>query len=169
MNDPTEPTQRDVLARRFGFDAWPTGRSGARIAGIDLGGFELPGYRAHRVVSAPPPPGALAAHESVWVDAARPASDDAILLVDVYESASPEEAREVLLGLLGDIESTSVERVEGTGDVAFSPGEGAVLFVRGNVAVRVMTGGPAVESVREPAQRVDALIRRQSEGGQDSP
>jgi hypothetical protein len=170
MNDPRSTSQRDVLASRFAFDTWPAVRDpAAHVSGFGFGELDLPGYRQHRVVDAPPPPGALAAHESVWVDVEKPTSDDAILLVDVYECESPEQAREVLLGLLGQIESSSVDRVEGLGEVAFSPGEGALFYVRDNLAVRVMSGGPAIESVAEPARRLDDDIRRRSEGDKGSP
>lgn len=170
MNDPRSSSRRDILASRFAVDTWPAIRDpGARVSGFGFDDLELPGYRQHRVVDAPPPPGALAAHESVWVDVDKPTSDDAILLVDVYECESPEQAREVMLGFLGQIESPSVDRIEGFGEVAFSPGEGAVFYVRGNLAVRVLSGGPAIGSVAEPARRLDEDIRRRSEGGKGSP
>lgn len=167
MTDPKSTSRRDVLAERFAFDTWPAaGDERAQVAAFEFGEGDLPGYRLHRVVVAPAPPGALAAHESVWVAEGEPASDDRILLVDVYESESPEQASEVLLSLLGQVESAAVDRVDGVGAVAFSPGEGAVYFVRGNLAVRVLTGGAGIESVQEPAQRIDDGIRRRSEGVQ---
>ena len=67
----------------------------------------------------------------------------------------------MLLDLLGEIESADVERIDGVGSVAFSPGEGAVLFVRGNVAVQVLSGGPGAASVRDVAQGFDARLRNQ--------
>jgi hypothetical protein len=164
MND-RSTARRDDLARRFGFDSWPIeGDQAVRVSGFEFSDGDVPGYRPHRVVRPPTPPGVVAVHESVWVDAEKPASDDAVLLVDVYECESHEAAKETLLNLLGQVQSTEVERLEGIGDVAFSPGEGAVFFVRGNLAVRLLAGGPAAEPVRDRARGVDEGIRRRSQG-----
>jgi len=168
MND-RSAARRDDLARRFGFDSWPgEGDQAVRVSGFEFADGDVPGYRRQRVVRPPTPPGVVAVHESVWVDAEKPESDDAVLLVDVYESESHEAAKEALLNLLGQVQSADVERIEGIGDVAFSPGEGAVFFVRGNVAVRVLAGGPAAEPVLERARTVDEGIRGRSEGQRPS-
>jgi hypothetical protein len=164
MND-RSIARRDDLARRFNFDSWPgEGDQAVQVSDFEFADGDVPGYRPHRVVSPPSPPGVVAVHESVWVDAEKPPSDDAILLVDVYECDSHEAATEALLSLLGQVQSTEAERVEGIGNVAFSPGEGAVLFVRGNLAVRVLAGGPAAEPVRDRARGVDEGIRGRSQG-----
>jgi len=164
MND-RSTARRDDLARRFGFDSWPIDDDQAdRVSGFEFAEGDVPGYRTYSVVSPPNPPGVVAVHESVWVDAEKPESDDAVLLVDVYECESHEAANETLLNLLGEVQSTEVERLEGIGSVAFSPGDGAVFFVRGNLAVRVLAGGPAAEPVRERARGVDEGIRGRSQG-----
>jgi hypothetical protein len=160
MNDPST-IRRDDLAKRFGFDSWPSGQR-FNVSQFEFAEDDVPGYRLHRVVSPPTPPGVVAARESVWVDATKPAEDDAILLLDVYECASDDAARSMLLNLLGQVQSTDVKRVDGIGEVGFSPGDGAVFFVRGNLAVRVLAGGPAAEPVQDRAQTVDVAIRRRS-------
>jgi hypothetical protein len=168
MND-RSTARRDDLARRFGFDSWPSeGEQSVQVSGFEFAEGDVPGYRPHRVVRPPTPPGVVAVHESVWVDAEKPASDDAVLLVDVYECESHEAAKETLLNLLGQVQSTEAERVEGIGNVAFSPGDGAVLFVRGNLAVRVLAGGPAAEPVRDRARGVDEAILGRSPGQRPS-
>ena len=162
MNDPST-TRRDDLAKRFGFESWPPGSGQSfQLSQLEFAEGDVPGYRPHRVVSPPTPPGVVAARESVWVDTEKPASDDAILLLDVYECVSDQAARSMLLNLLGQVQSTDVKRVDGIGDVGFSPGDGAVFFVRGNLAVRVLAGGPAAEPVQDRAQAVDAAIRGRS-------
>jgi hypothetical protein len=164
MND-RSTARRDDLARRFGFDSWPIDDDQSdRVSGFEFAEGDVPGYRPDSVVRPPAPPGVVAVLESVWVDAEKPASDDAVLLVDVYECESHEAANETLLNLLGEVQSTEVERLEGIGSVAFSPGDGAVFFVRGNLAVRVLAGGPAAEPVRERARGVDEGIRGRSQG-----
>jgi hypothetical protein len=164
MND-RSAARRDDLARRFGFDSWPgEGDQAVRVSGFEFADGDVPGYRPHRVARPPTPSGVIAVRESVWVDAEKPASDDAVLLVDVYECESHEAAKETLLDLLGQVQATEVGRIEGIGNVAFSPGEGAVFFVRGNLAVRVLAGGPPAEPVRERARGVDEGIRGRSRG-----
>ena len=158
MDDRTKQ-QRDRLGGRFDAEAWPVDDGGVVVKGFDFGPDDIPGYRLHRVVSPPARPGTVAARQSVWVDETKPAEEDAIVLVDVYECASNADARNVLLDLLGEIESAEVERIDGVGSVAFSPGEGSVLFVRGNLAVQVQSGGPGVASVRDNAQGFDARLR----------
>ena len=165
MND-RSTARRDDLAQRFGFNSWPIDDDEAdQVSGFEFADGDVAGHRLYSVVRPPAPLGVVGVHESVWVDAEKPASDDAVLLVDVYECESPEAANETLLNLLGQVQSTETERIEGIGTVAFSPGEGAVFFVRGNLAVRVLAGGPAAEPVRERARAVDEGIRGRS-GGQ---
>jgi hypothetical protein len=164
MNDQST-ARRDDLARRFGFDSWPgEGDQAVRVSGFEFIDGDVPGYRPHRVARPPTPPGVVAVHESVWVDEEKAESDDAVVLVDVYECESHEAAKETLLSLLGQVQSTETERFEGIGNVAFSPGPGAVFFVRGNLAVRVLAGGPAAEPVADLARGVDDGIRGRSEG-----
>jgi hypothetical protein len=163
--DDRSTARRDDLARRLGFDSWPS-ESGpsVQVSGFEFAEGDVPGYRPHRVVRPPTPPGVVAARESVWVDAEKPASDDAVLLVDVFECESHEAAKEALLNLFGQVQSTEAERLEDIGDVALSPGEGSVFFVRGNLAVRVLAGGPGAEPVRDLARGVDDGIRGRSQG-----
>jgi hypothetical protein len=78
----------------------------------------------------------------------------------------------VLLDLLGEIESAEVERIDGVGSVAFSPGEGAVQYVRANLAVQVQSGGPGAASVRDVAQNFDARLgdrRSREQSGDEAP
>jgi hypothetical protein len=153
--DPTE------LRRRLGADDWPSpGGERLFVAEFGFGGRELSGYRLVRAATPPVGPAAGArAVLSVWQAAGAEGPDrgaDAIVLADVIEGDSPEAAAAALVELLGQFETPELDRRDGTGDVAFAYGEGSVSFVRGNLAVRVMVGGPGVESVAAAARELDA-------------
>jgi hypothetical protein len=110
--------------------------------------------------------------KSLWT---RKRGDGALLEVAVYECASRDEARKMLLRLTDTIQLPVVElRAAGDiGDVAFSlPGDVMILFARGNLAASVTTADGGAESVLDKAVRLDRYIARRPRGvhvGEDAP
>lgn len=144
--------QSDWLQDRYDYGAWrDVDETEPSLVGIGFRfqGDELEGWRVHRtrtvqVVGAPP------ATLSIW----SPVNEGGgLLAVDVYESATGEAARSMLLQLLGEFEGPLLERESALGDVAFRAGAGAIVFVRGNYTVLVRS----VE--REPVDPTPIAVR----------
>ncbi len=148
------------LRRRFGADDWPpAGGERVFIADFGFGGQELAEFRLVR--SSVPPVGPVAGARavlSVWQTAAAegPDKSEALVLADVVECDSREAAAAALLDLLAQFESPDMGRSDGVGEVTFAYRDGAVVFLRGNLTVRVMVGGPGVESIVDAARELDA-------------
>lgn len=148
----------DVLKERYRFDEWKEAGTagGERMDPLTFSGDEFPGWRltrqARREPSGHPP-----FVRTIW----QGSSPDNILGIDVFECASPAEAREYLLHRLGEFQGPTLERADslGAGDIAFAtPGETVVVFSRGrNVAV-LHNGGRRVESLGGVASALDRLL-----------
>ena len=127
------------------------------LRGDELAGWEV--ERIRRVELA----GQVPALKSLWGHEGAE-RNGTVLSLEVFECGSRLEAHEILLGLLGQFESTLVTReTEGpVGDVCFSmPSETAVLFARANLVALVRNAGPDVVAVGDPARSLDAdLVRR---------
>jgi hypothetical protein len=96
--------------------------------------------------------------QSVWRLAGAP--DERVLLqLDAFECPSRDAAHDLLVRLLGYVQSPLVERDEtaGVGDVVFSsPGLSALLFARANVVLVMRNAGRTIISVRPFAVLLDA-------------
>jgi hypothetical protein len=153
------PEQRQVLERHHGFAEWQGAdvAAGPTVRDFAFRGDELPGWalvKARRNDALDPP-----RLDTFW----RPAdgSPDTLLGVQVIERPSVVAAREALLGVLADVQSTAIVRRTDLqiGDVLFGQ-EFMLAFTRGNLAVVVRNAGRKVMPVEELAQSVDALIVR---------
>jgi hypothetical protein len=102
-----------------------------------------------------------AVSQGLWRTPARPG---VLLKADLFECASREQALELLLRLLGEFESPLMtQKSEAPGDVAFGgPGDGLLLFRRGNVVCLCRNADRAITSVMPIAS---ALDRAASGGG----
>lgn len=147
----------EYFADRYGFDDWRESRAEEALFVwlFFLGGEELPGRRAARIESDEAPGWPPATH-SLWVGEEETSPP---VRVDVYETRSPEEAREHLLRQLGEFESPALERRDGPGDVAFgTAGDRALVFARANLVVLVRNAGVEVASVEPVGDALDRLF-----------
>jgi hypothetical protein len=99
---------------------------------------------------------------SVWVsDSAgeeKDAQDETAILVDVWECRSGSAAQDRLTDLLAQFQSLEISRWDGLGELAAGWAEGALVFLRGNTASRVLAGGPRAELVRQTADALDESL-----------
>lgn len=81
----------------------------------------------------------------------------AVVKAEVFECASPAHARETVLRLLGEFESTLVGPKSGApGELAFGgPGDGLLIFTRGNIVCVCRNAEREVVSVMPIAESVD--------------
>jgi len=149
---------------RFGEWSAPDPAAGAFLVWRHfLGGRELPGWRAHRIQRVEAP-GFPPAHQSIWQRA--DGRGQILLAFDVYESPSAADAREFLVRLLAEFQSPLLERIPAIGDVAFTvPGEGAILFARGNLVVALRNAGAETIALGDIARRYDENLRARPGGG----
>jgi hypothetical protein len=151
---------REQLRNRFDFKAWrsaPRGAVKVSTGGLVEVGSELGRWTARRAAPINVP-GARAAYLSMWQQGA---SSEALLRLDLVESASATAAREVVLELLGQFESPLIQRRANppAGDLAFgAPGDTMILFSRGNVVAMVRNAGRRVVPVAEFARLVDGRL-----------
>jgi hypothetical protein len=154
------PEQRQTLEREHGFAEWRgdsgEGPVGQGVSGFKFKGDELPGWeltKARRNEALDPP-----RYDTFW----RPSEGgDALLGVQIIERPSLGAARETLLELLGDVESSAIKRRADLpiGDVAFGQ-EFILMFARGNLVVVVRNAGRKVVPVLDVARQVDAVVVR---------
>jgi hypothetical protein len=146
------------LKKRYDYDRWPQGNEGPGTSEprpVPPAEEMLPDWRLDHVdrlqeEGMPPRSHAL------WTR-----GGDVALAVEIWDCASPAAARELLLALLDQFESTLVERVTGpgsVGDVAFAHGEHMLLFARGHRVVRIRNAGRELVLVAGPAREIDALL-----------
>jgi hypothetical protein len=82
---------------------------------------------------------------------------DVLLRVDVFESASLDDARDMMVWLLGECESPLIERKEGVGDIGFGErGDRVLLFCRANLVYLLRNIGRRPEDVVPVAAALDA-------------
>lgn len=155
----------ESLARRYGLDEW-RGRSRLEenffVWRLSLPQDQFAGFVPHRMqhVEVPLWPRMI---QSLW---RRPgsATEETLLHVDAFECTSREAAHDLLVRLLGDVESPLVARNEAmaVGDVVFAgPGGAALLFARGNVAFVLRSAGRRTLPVIGLAEQLDAdLVRK---------
>jgi len=152
--------QIEFLRERFGFDEWKDANRldhEVEFHDITVPAGVLPGLEAGRVRAIDPGDGTRLLRASWFAEDDR----DAMIVMDIRECPSRAAAHEVLLELLANIQSPHVERLTGDapGDVAFSPGNSAALiFARGNVAVRIANGGARLVPVAPIAREIDAWL-----------
>jgi hypothetical protein len=149
----------DVLKERYRFQDWKDGGVGAapqETQGFSFGGSELPGWRlARQARRAADVPGMRSLVRTTWEGR----SPDQLLGIDLYECESPAAARETLLRVLGEFQGPTLNPVSGIGDVAFgTPGDTAIVFVRGSTVAAVRNAGRRVEALGDIARALDALL-----------
>ncbi|KRA79371.1 hypothetical protein [Altererythrobacter sp. Root672] len=153
--------QYEALRERFGFDDWKgTNRleQDLELRDVALPKDLIPGLDAARVRLIDPGDGTRLLRAS-WTAPDRP---DALLLLDIRECPSREAAHEVLLELLGNMQTPEVHRLDDApGDVAFSYAAAVgLIFARGNVAVSIANGGSEKAPVEPIARKLDDWIIR---------
>jgi hypothetical protein len=177
---------RDLVARRYAFDEWrrrTTAPDLIFVWNLTLRGNELPEMRAERIewtdlrpvyerMAAPageetaPRAGqeiarlraldtmTVAHVHTIWRHTQR---RDVLLRVDVFESASLEDAHDMMVWLLGECESPLIEHKEGVGDVGFGErGNRVLMFCRANLVYLLRNIGHRVEPVMPVATALDA-------------
>src|SRR5215471_8710416 len=85
---------------------------------------------------------------------------DGLVAVDVLERDSSDDAEETLQGVLRDVQSPLIARIEteDLGDTAYAvPGGGGVYFARANLVMVVRDAGDAVE-VLAVARALDSWV-----------
>jgi hypothetical protein len=133
-----------------------------RIAGTDRlvsEGAEVGAWRLHRAGPAAVPD-AGAATRSIWRS---PERADALVRLDLVETASPAAAQELLQRLLGEFEAPEVARQEepAAGEVSYAmPGDTAVVFTRANVVAMVRNAGRDVVPVTGFARSLDDALTK---------
>jgi hypothetical protein len=100
--------------------------------------------------------------QSMWRGAMY--SSNALMSVDLFQTASRRAAHELLLRLLGEFQSLLITRIPTNeiGDVCFSgPGRHLVVFARANLVLLMRNAGKDLISIEEPAYQFDRrLIER---------
>jgi hypothetical protein len=121
---------------------------------------QIPGWVVTRARTVEPTgrPGVLRLTQLTLAVADAPAE---LVKLDVYETPSPEAARELLLELLTGYQSLP-GRVEladdvGDADVAF-PGDGTRIFTRGNLVLLLVNAGGHARTVCELARSIDSFL-----------
>jgi hypothetical protein len=157
----------DFLKERYRFDEWK-GDSRTELAeplpsptqAFTFRGSEFAGWRLARQASRSAGlPGARTLIRTTWEGS----SKDELLGIDVIECVSPAAARETLLRLLGEFQGPSLAPVSGIGDVAFgTPGETAIVFVRGNTVASTRNAGRRVVPLGNVARTLDRLLEGRS-------
>jgi hypothetical protein len=151
---------RDFLKQRHAFDTWSKeGASAVDFPRLELvlDGSELEGWQLHRSQRSK-------AAETVVIQSLWTRSEDELLAVDIQACTSRAAAHDALLEWLGEFQSPLIARQSPApaGDVAFAmPGNTAILFARGNLAVQVRNAGPRVQALAQLAATFEqALIRK---------
>jgi hypothetical protein len=174
------------LKRRYDFPAWKKAQrldSELHVWRFRFAGPELPGLVPVRIEPAETTPGAgfmlhiedkkapaaeqaesdvLSAQprltKSFWRPVAMP---KALINVDAYECASREACHEFLVHILGEFQSTKLERRDDLeiGDVAFAvPGGAALAFARANLAYLVRNASRQTIDVTQIARELDQQL-----------
>jgi hypothetical protein len=156
-----DESQASHVRAQFAYESWaePTREeAGAPTVAIPTGGDVLRDWEVVATYGLPVE-GARSATQAVL---RRPRNDATMLRVDLIEMPTPQEARAMLLQLLGEFESPLLRRRpdQRVGDVAFEmPGQTTVLFARRNVVVMVRNAGPEPVPVLDAASEVDARLQ----------
>ncbi|MFN2169237.1 MAG: hypothetical protein ACK2U9_23630 [Anaerolineae bacterium] len=167
----------NLLERRFAYESWRERTNldanlliwNFSFAGSDLRGWQPQDIRARKPALAATdalttipdtePVKPQAEVQSIWQPESE--QDDLRVGVNVLECRSRAEAHQLLLSLLGELQSPLVQQLErpDVGDVAFAvPGETLLIFARGNLVVVIRNVGRMVASVMEVAQQVDRRL-----------
>lgn len=157
-----EEALRDRTARRLSYDDW-RGRNGLdhelHVWRYFMSDEELPGWRLEGRVRTLVLPDRSRRLRSIWLPHAH--DTGAALRVNVVECCSREGAHDMLLSLLGQIQSPYVGRLENPsiGDVVFGTESGALLiFARANLIIAVANAGRHIVSARETARQFDSQV-----------
>jgi hypothetical protein len=155
-------TQEQELKKRFDYEAWSHDDSSQEktvLRNVSLSEIELPDWSANRIqrMAAKNVPPYV---RSMWQP--KGSGTEILVRVEVYECDSTQAAREFLLRLLGEFQSTQIERrSDVAGDVAFVyVGDTMVLFSRNNIVVWLRNAGAEVVSVTFLAKQFDAHLLR---------
>ncbi len=155
-----QPERAEQLQAIYRYAEWPPGEEGAAVAQD----FELPvnaldGWVRTRATRELARDGRTR-QRSAWIRS--PGAVDPALMVELWSCASADDARALLLALLGDMQSpVPASRIadSAVGDVAFAlGGNSAVLFARGRIVVRLRNGGRTVVDALPAARDIDRVI-----------
>jgi hypothetical protein len=169
---------RDIVRRRYAADTWrrdPMSLGPIYVWNLHFNGDELSEMSPERLERielsslrariAPAAEERLAASraaqtmpaaqvQTIWRHTRWP---DVLLKVDVFESASQDDARDLMVWLLAEFESPLVERKEGIGDVGFGErGSHVLLFTRANLVYLLRNIGRRPVSVEPVGTALDA-------------
>ncbi|HYL86935.1 MAG TPA: hypothetical protein VE263_22110 [Candidatus Angelobacter sp.] len=152
--------QKEALEQHFGAKDWHgRSESGRRlIKEFRFQELEFKGWRLLKVKHAEQ--GAANVIRSMWSRADRV---EEMLSMDVFLCTSVKSAHEVLLEVLGDMESGAIERKtekNTPGDVAFGLANTMIAFARANLVAVVRNAGRAVVPVGIVARELDSQIQR---------
>ena len=154
-----DPEILETLKQRFEFDAW----RGTNVLGRDIirQQVSLPqnvieGLEPGQIREIDPGDGTRLIRASWSV----PGDADSSIFIDIRECASLEQAHDIVLELLANMQAPDVERMEEpVGDVSFGRGKHlALIFARGNLAVSIRNGGDKPVAVNKYAQMIDGWI-----------
>jgi hypothetical protein len=154
---------RDFLRQRHAFDSWPKptpAEADATTLDLTLDGSELPSWtlvRHDRRKEA-----AIVSIQSLWTR-----SEGELLAIDVHSCASLAAAYEALLEWLGEYQSPLISRQPSpvAGSISFAmPGDTAILFARGGLAVQMRNAGPKVQALTQLAVAVDRALLHKKAG-----
>lgn len=151
------------LRQHYRFDEWAgRSRTAARlfVVGHDVGRQVAAAGEVRGVRNIQPAQPALPKATRAF---SRPSGtgDDVLVDIQVFECASRAEAHQLLLVVLGEFQSPDLMRRNDIewGDVCFTtPGEGAVLFVRGNLLHVLRNAGRRRIPLLDVAAALDAPL-----------
>jgi hypothetical protein len=155
-----EATELKAVSAKFEFAAWKgTNRLGREllIRNIAFPKDLVAGFESARTREIDPGDGTRLLRVS-WP---LPGREGASLVMDVRECKTRDQAHEVLLELLANMQAPDVKRLgeDAPGDVAFArDSSGAMVFARGNVAISIGNGGRQVVSIADAARAIDRWL-----------
>jgi len=158
-----DATELKVLSAKFDFAAWKgTNRLGRELSvrNIAFPKDLVAGFASAQIREIDPGDDTRLLRVS-WE---LPGTEGASLVMDVRECKTRDQAHDVLLELLANMQAPDVKRLgeDAPGDVAFAPASGtAMVFARGNVTISIGNGGRQVVSVANAANAIDRWLMGQ--------
>ena len=155
-----EATELKAASAKFEFAAWKgTNRLGREllIRNIAFPGDLVAGFESARTRQIDPGDGTRLLRVSWEV----PERESVSLVMDVRECKTRDQAHDILLELLANMQAPDVKRLgeDAPGDVAFARETGtAIVFARGNVAISIGNGGRRSSSVADAAKAIDRWL-----------
>jgi hypothetical protein len=155
-----EATELKAVSAKFDFAAWKgTNRLGRELSvrNIAFPKDLVAGFESARTREIDPRDGTRLLRLS-WE---LPGKEGATLVMDVRECQTRDQAHDVLLELLANMQAPDVKRLgeDAPGDVAFARDSStAMVFARGNVVISIGNGGRQVVSIADAARAIDRWL-----------